>query len=170
MALFMNRLANALLPQACASGQTLKWDGVAWACADDTPGPTGPQGAQGPQGPQGLPGSPGPAGPPGPVDLSWHIADVGLDGNTRIEYFVNCPAGKLAVSGICGHRDANSAQRDIVINYFGLDANNPGRWRCLLNNTSGSGRGIRLGVLCTGAPIAIGDARPAQVESNPLPR
>ena len=177
MALFLSRLADVLFPQNCSGGQVMKWNGSAWTCADDTPGPPGPAGPQGPQGatgapgPQGVAGPPGPqgiAGPPGPVDLSWHLEDISIDGNTRTEIFLNCPGGKRAVSATCGHRDANVAQQDIVINYFGIDANDYTRWRCLIDNNSGSGRGLRVGVLCTSAPVA--DMPRPTIEINPIAR
>jgi hypothetical protein len=158
MALFLNRLANALFPLDCAAGQVMKWNGTAWACADDTPGPAGPQG---PQGPQGVPG---PQGPPGPVNLIWRLEDVSINGDTRTEYFLSCFAGQNAISATCGHRDSNSAATDIRLHYFGVDAGNYGRWRCIISNTSGSARALRLGVLCTGAPIADTGSQAPMVE------
>ncbi|MDH5286404.1 MAG: hypothetical protein OEX23_07180 [Betaproteobacteria bacterium] len=38
MAAFMNRLGNALFPLTCAAGQVMKWNGLAWTCADDSLG------------------------------------------------------------------------------------------------------------------------------------
>jgi len=35
MAAFMNRLGDALFPLTCAAGQVMKWNGLAWVCADD---------------------------------------------------------------------------------------------------------------------------------------
>lgn len=38
MAAFMRRLGDALLPLTCAAGQVMKWNGLAWACANDNLG------------------------------------------------------------------------------------------------------------------------------------
>ena len=38
MAAFMARLGDALFPLTCAAGQVLKWNGSAWACANDNGG------------------------------------------------------------------------------------------------------------------------------------
>jgi hypothetical protein len=35
MAVFMNRLGNALFPLNCTTGQVMRWNGTAWACAND---------------------------------------------------------------------------------------------------------------------------------------
>jgi len=37
MAAFMNRLGEALFPSTCATGQVMKWNGIAWACANALP-------------------------------------------------------------------------------------------------------------------------------------
>jgi len=41
MAAFMHRLSDALFPTSCAAGQMMKWNGLAWACADDNLGGAG---------------------------------------------------------------------------------------------------------------------------------
>jgi hypothetical protein len=38
MAAFLHRLADALFPLNCATGQVMKWNGTAWACAADATG------------------------------------------------------------------------------------------------------------------------------------
>ena len=38
MAAFMARLGDALFPLTCAAGQVMKWNGSAWACANDSTG------------------------------------------------------------------------------------------------------------------------------------
>jgi hypothetical protein len=38
IAAFMNRLADSLFPLTCTSGQVMKWNGTAWACAQDATG------------------------------------------------------------------------------------------------------------------------------------
>jgi len=131
-------------------------------------GPTGPQGvagAQGPTGPQGAvgargatgaqgPGGPqGPTGPAGPVDLRWHLWTDSASGDSTFWYHNYCPTGQMAISGACGHRDANGASDDIVVNNSGPHATNSAGWSCYFENTSGSSRAIRSGVLCTTAPV-----------------
>ncbi len=39
MAAFLNRMADALFPLDCATGQIMKWNGTAWACANDSNSP-----------------------------------------------------------------------------------------------------------------------------------
>ena len=41
MAAFMRRLGDSMFPLTCASGQVMKWNGTAWACANDTVGASG---------------------------------------------------------------------------------------------------------------------------------
>jgi hypothetical protein len=41
MAAFMNRFADDLFPLDCAAGQVMKWDGLAWNCANDNIGGSG---------------------------------------------------------------------------------------------------------------------------------
>ena len=41
MAAFMKRLGDAVLPLTCAAGQVMKWNGTAWACANDNIGGSG---------------------------------------------------------------------------------------------------------------------------------
>ena len=43
MAVFMNRLANALFPLTCSTEQVMKWNGTAWACANDSTSPPAPR-------------------------------------------------------------------------------------------------------------------------------
>ncbi|MDH5286185.1 MAG: tail fiber domain-containing protein [Betaproteobacteria bacterium] len=38
MAAFLHRLADALFPLTCATGQVMKWNGATWACAADATG------------------------------------------------------------------------------------------------------------------------------------
>ena len=38
IAAFLNRLADNLFPLNCATGQVMKWNGTAWACASDAAG------------------------------------------------------------------------------------------------------------------------------------
>jgi hypothetical protein len=121
-------------------------------------GQSGPGGAQGPQGPQGAQGPQGIQGPPG---LVWYYYTDTASGNSTNWYSSSCPVNYVAISGACGHRDSNSASSDIILNYFGPDFGNIRTWRCWFENTSGSGRSIRSGVLCTIATAAVSNVSSA---------
>ena len=80
-----------------ATGQVLKWNGTAWAPANDSgatgpQGPTGPAGATGPQGPAGATGSAGPQGPQGPTGAT------GADGKTLLSGTAN-PSVAVGING-----------------------------------------------------------------------
>jgi hypothetical protein len=175
LAAFLNRTASAMFPQTCAAGSVMQWNGTDWACSlavgpagpPGPPGPPGPQGvpgaqgATGPQGPQGPQGATGPQGPAGPTGLIWYYWTDTVGSNTTNWFANTCPAGYVAISGACGHRDANGASDDIKLNYVGPDFGNIRTWRCWFQNTSGSSRAIRSGVLCSTAPAAVIAADPA---------
>jgi hypothetical protein len=76
-------------------------------------------------------------------------------------YTLTCGAGWSAISGACGHRDANGASDDINVNYTGPDFGNIRVWRCFFRNNSGSSRAVRVGVLCTTAPVSVVAPDPA---------
>lgn len=69
------------------------------------PGPPGPRGEQGPAGPPGARGEPGEQGPPGPagsraVDGLEIVTKLSArDSSTWRMLGVNCPTGKVAISG-----------------------------------------------------------------------
>lgn len=123
--------------------------------AQGIPGATGARGATGAAGPQGVPGATGAQGPAGPVGLRWYLWQDSADGNSRFWWGNFCPVGQVAVSGACGHRDANSASDDIILNYSGPNGGNTREWYCFFENTNGSSRMVRSGVLCTTAPVAL---------------
>lgn len=150
LAAFLKRTADALFPSHCAVGQVMTWDGNDWVCAF---GPTGPTGPQGDTGAPGSMGPSGPQGPAGPTSLGWQFADASLAGNTNASFTQACPVGHTAISGACGHRDDNSARQDITVNYTGVDFSDRNRWLCMVTNLSGSSRAIRVGALCTSAPV-----------------
>ncbi len=121
-------------------------------------GPTGAQGSLGPQGLRGLQGPTGPTGPQGPAasnyvqSLFWGVADWSMPSNYTVWASLSCPAGSTAINGLCGHRDANGASDDIRLNYFGPNPGDLRNWRCYMQNTSGSTRAVRYGVLCAQVP------------------
>ncbi|MBS1826918.1 MAG: collagen-like protein [Acidobacteria bacterium] len=119
--------------------------------AQGVQGVRGATGAQGPVGPQGPTGGQGPAGP---VDLRWFLVTDIVEGDSYAWFNDSCPVGSVAISGACGHRDSNSASKDIVLNYSGPNAANSRQWSCFFENKSGSSRTIRSGVLCTTAPAS----------------
>jgi hypothetical protein len=72
-----------------------------------------------------------------------------IPGHNWSRYNATCPSGTQVIGGGGGHRDNNSAQTDIVINYSGPNPDNPTRsWRLLMNNTSGSSRTIQVYIIC----------------------
>lgn len=140
------------------------------------PGAKGDKGDTGPQGPQGLQGATGPAGaigprgltgatgptgptgatgaqgPAGPVKLTYVRAENSMGGNTWGGLNAFCPANTYLTGGGCGHRDNNSAQQDIRVDYAGPHPNAPTTaFQCLLTNTSGSGRAVRAWAICASA-------------------
>jgi len=77
-------------------------------------------------------------------------ADWSIGGNNYASGDLSCPASyPRIISGNCGHRDYNSAQKDITVNYSGTA---PGAgtssWRCSVENSNGSSRATRWGVVC----------------------
>jgi hypothetical protein len=72
-----------------------------------------------------------------------------IPGHNWSRFTATCPSGTQVIGGGGGHRDNNSAQRDIVINYSGPHPDNPTRsWRFLMNNTSGSSRAVQVYIIC----------------------
>lgn len=69
MAAFMNRLADSVFPLTCASGQVMKWNGTAWACANDVTGGGGGSVTSVAAG-TGLQGSPNPITGAGALNLA----------------------------------------------------------------------------------------------------
>jgi hypothetical protein len=83
------------------------------------------------------------------LDIQKITASYSLPGKSRASYSCNCPTGTKLVGGGGGHRDVNSAARDIHVNYSGPY---PGReattWRLLVNNTSSTSRAVIIWALC----------------------
>lgn len=83
------------------------------------------------------------------MGLQYYAYTTSLPGHYRNSYTGTCPSGTQVVGGGGGHRDANDAQTDIVVNYNGPDPTNPTTtWRLSVNNTSGSSRAIRFYLMC----------------------
>jgi hypothetical protein len=87
----------------------------------------------------------------GNVGLNYYqyFIDSTLPGHSRGYFPCACPAGYRLLSGGGGHRDYNSAQIDITVNYSGPDNSDPTHvWTVLANNDSGSSRTIRVWCTC----------------------
>jgi hypothetical protein len=83
------------------------------------------------------------------IDLEYVRREVTIDGNHNGAYTIYCPAGKKAIGGGGGHRDYNSAIKDINIAYSGPDFyNDPNRWLIYVHNNSGSKRALALYCAC----------------------
>jgi hypothetical protein len=87
----------------------------------------------------------------GNVGLNYFqdYVDQTLPGHSRGYFTIGCPSGYRLLSGGGGHRDYNSAQVDITVNYSGPDSSNPTQvWEVLANNDSGSSRTLRIWCTC----------------------
>lgn len=83
------------------------------------------------------------------IDLEYVRREVTIDGNHNGAYTIYCPAGKKAIGGGGGHRDFNSAIKDINIAYSGPDFyNDPSRWLIYAHNSSGSKRALVVYCAC----------------------
>ncbi|NII29028.1 hypothetical protein HB364_28375 [Pseudoflavitalea sp. X16] len=75
--------------------------------------------------------------------------DYSVGGNTRATIPCACPSGTRLIGGGGGHRDSNSAARDITVNYSAPSTANPNTtWRVIVTNSSGSSRAIRVYAIC----------------------
>lgn len=75
--------------------------------------------------------------------------DYSVGGNTRSTIPCQCPSGTRLIGGGGGHRDPNSAARDITVNYSAPSTENPNIiWRVIVTNSSGSSRAIRVYAIC----------------------
>lgn len=120
------------------------------------PGPQGLTGATGATGPRGATGATGATGPAGPVALHYVSRTHTLAGNTWSGYSAVCPGATYVVGGGCGHRDNNSAQDDIYVNYAGPRPDFSTQvYQCNLRNTSGDSRAIRIWAICATANSVV---------------
>jgi hypothetical protein len=77
------------------------------------------------------------------VDLKTTRYEFTISGNSHAFATVPCPPGYRLITGGGGHRDYNSALRDIELSYNGPDPDAPTTtWRILVQNTSSSSRAI----------------------------
>ncbi|WP_395699465.1 DNRLRE domain-containing protein [Aquabacterium sp.] len=114
-------------------------------------GPVGPAGPQGPQGPQGI------QGPAGTSNLVYKQDTWSLPGHNYGRVNLYCPANTYVIGGGCGHRDYNSAQQDITVNYAGPNPDSPtNSYRCAIDNNSGDSRAIRSYIICASASSVTG--------------
>ncbi|MBO9563519.1 MAG: hypothetical protein J7621_12120 [Niastella sp.] len=83
------------------------------------------------------------------IDLEYVKQEVSLGGKEYSSYLLTCPAGKKVIGGGGGHRDYNSAIKDIHIAYSGPDFyDDPNRWLLYIYNSSGSKRALVLYCAC----------------------
>ena len=156
-------------PEGEVAGEEAPWvPGTSLLAGPAGPtGPEGPPGPPGPEGPQGKPGetpSPavvraaaataGAAGPPGPQGPSGPPGIDGVSGyevvttrvilepSSRAQRFVECPAGKVVLSGgVAAERPLRPAPRIVVIQSAPLLEPIPGagggpRWRTSTRRTA----------------------------------
>lgn len=87
----------------------------------------------------------------GSAQLGWTLVSQSFSapGKSGFSFSLRCPTGMRVLGGGGGHRDANAAANDIVINYNGPDpAAAATAWRVHFNNNSGSSRAIRMYCIC----------------------
>jgi hypothetical protein len=154
--------------EACHEGERAPWvPGTSLLAGPAGPvGPEGPAGPPGPEGPAGSKGSPGetpspaavravaaaagaegpagPQGPPGPAGTDgisgYEVVStrVMVDPQTRAQRAVECPAGKVVLSGgVAAERPAHPAPRIVIIQSAPLLEPTPGRgWRATVENVA----------------------------------
>lgn len=83
------------------------------------------------------------------MGIQYVYYDFSLPGNNSATIPCSCPSGTKLIGGGGGHRDWNSAARDIRVDYSGPNPDNSASaWRVIVTNTSGSARGIRVYAIC----------------------
>lgn len=83
------------------------------------------------------------------IDVEYVKTEVSIDKNSNKEYYLSCPAGKKVIGGGGGHRDLNSAIKDINVAYSGPDFYTGGaRWLIYVHNSGGSSRALTLYCAC----------------------
>ncbi len=91
------------------------------------------------------------------MNLQYINHSYSITGNYISWAEMSCPGGSYVIGGGCGHRDGNSASKDIQVNFAGPK---PGAERstyaCRVHNTSSSSRAIRMSVICASATHVTG--------------
>lgn len=82
------------------------------------------------------------------MGIQYVKSDFTVGGNSTADYNCGCPTGTKLIGGGGGHRDWNSAVRDIEIAYSGPHPDNTNYWRVMLQNTSGSSRALTVWAIC----------------------
>jgi hypothetical protein len=83
------------------------------------------------------------------IDLTTRRHEFTMPGNSYYYATLPCPSGYRLITGGGGHRDYNSALRDIELSYNGPDPDAPTTtWRILVQNTSSSSRAIVIFCNC----------------------
>lgn len=117
-------------------------------------GDPGPKGDKGDRGDRGATGAPGPAGP---MNLHYREFTFLIHGHNHKSASMACPSDLYVIGGGCGHRDYNTAQSDITVNYTGPEPSNPRTtWQCKLTNDSSASRTIRMYAICASATSVTG--------------
>ncbi len=131
--------------------------------------------AQGATGAQGVAGPTGPTGPPGPAStlaytINFYSHTLTVKGGTGVPPFnvasdgAVCHVGELPIAASCGYQSSVEThdQRNLSVNYAGLDPSNASASLCLFTNTSTDARNTTVGVSCL-AQVNTGNAAAAQV-------
>jgi hypothetical protein len=83
------------------------------------------------------------------MGVQYVQTEATIPGNSFGSIPIGCPIGYKVIGGGGGHRDYNSAQQGIIINYSGPDPGNEATtWRILVDNNSDDSRVIRAYAIC----------------------
>lgn len=84
------------------------------------------------------------------IGIQFVSTEYNIPGNSYGNFPKTCPAGTRLIGGGGGHRDYNSAVNDIEIAYSGphTDPAYPNSWQLMVDNTSSSGRAIKVYAIC----------------------
>jgi hypothetical protein len=83
------------------------------------------------------------------IGMTTISQEYSINGNSHAYCRVRCPAGYRLISGGGGHRDFNTALKDIELSYNGPDPEDPTTgWRILVENTGRSNRALIVYCIC----------------------
>jgi hypothetical protein len=100
----------------------------------------------------------------GIASANYFNFDFTLPGNSWAILYQSCPTSDVLMSGGCGHKDANSAGQNIMVNASGpnwadLDAaGQPHGWWCMVTNNAATFRIVRVTAGCTSTPVIAAPA------------